>query len=270
MGYCKPFKAPKAWKELCTWVNFGGVHPSAEVWINGVKLGENQAPFVPFGFDITKLIQFDKENFIVARVHEQARQMGFSFNWCGNWSGLYRGVELTATGICFLDQFRIYPDVDSRKIKFKVAIGGFEAFGKPLNLLVSARAMGHNPSEVSAKIQVTGAEAEFEIPAPAPRLWSPDSPNLYQVDAALTYNGQIMDALSERSGLSSFPLRGISFSSMMSLIIYAELETLMSARKQYLPIRIGTAGERSLRPCALMVTTRCAVSHSFRRLNTLM
>ena len=198
--YYKSFKVPEDWKGLYTWINFGAVHPSAEVWINGGKLGENHAPFVPFGFDITKLIQFDKENFVVVRVHEQARQMGFSFNWLGNWSGLYRSVELTATGTYFLDQFRIYPDVDSQKIKFKVKIGGVDHLRKLLTLLVSAKAIGSDSPGVNAEIQITTAETKFETSVSNPRLWSPDDPNLYQVDAILAYNGQVMDALSDRAG----------------------------------------------------------------------
>ncbi len=30
---------PGAWKGSRVWLNFGGAHPGAEVWLNGVKLG---------------------------------------------------------------------------------------------------------------------------------------------------------------------------------------------------------------------------------------
>ena len=39
--YGKFFKAPSQWNDRRVWLNFGGAHPSAEVWLNGVRLGEN-------------------------------------------------------------------------------------------------------------------------------------------------------------------------------------------------------------------------------------
>ena len=60
--YAKMFNVPIEWEGQRIWLNFGGIHPSAEVWLNGVRLGENGAPFVPFGFEITELVSFGKEN----------------------------------------------------------------------------------------------------------------------------------------------------------------------------------------------------------------
>ena len=34
--------------------DFGGVHPSAEVWLNGVKPGENHYPLVPLGLNVNR------------------------------------------------------------------------------------------------------------------------------------------------------------------------------------------------------------------------
>ena len=85
------------------------MHPSAEVWLNGARLGENHAPFVPFGFDVTDAVCRDGENVLVVRVHEAARMLGFAYSFQGNWSGLYRGVDLTATGEQFLERVWLHP-----------------------------------------------------------------------------------------------------------------------------------------------------------------
>lgn len=74
--YGKHFEVPVEWKGMYIWLNFGGVHPSVEVWLNGVYLGENDVPFVPFGFDITEVIRFDGENYLVVRVHDVADEVG--------------------------------------------------------------------------------------------------------------------------------------------------------------------------------------------------
>ena len=95
--YTRSFAAPNEWQGERIQLSFGGVHPSAEVWLNGTRLGENDMPFVPFGFDVTDLLDYSAENVVIVRVHEKNREFGMAFNWQGNWSGLYRGVELTAT-----------------------------------------------------------------------------------------------------------------------------------------------------------------------------
>ena len=86
--YTRTFSGPEEWCDKRIWLNFGGVHPSAEVWLNGARLGENDLPFVPFGFEITDVIRFKEENRLVVRVHEKNREFGLAFNWQANWSGL--------------------------------------------------------------------------------------------------------------------------------------------------------------------------------------
>mgnify|MGYP006883580560 CR=1 FL=1 len=59
-----------------------------------------------------------------------AGAMGMAFNWQGNWSGLYRGVELTATGPSYLDQLWLHPNVDAQQMVVIASVGGpAEALG---------------------------------------------------------------------------------------------------------------------------------------------
>lgn len=51
--YGRTFRVSAEWIGQRVWLNFGGAHPSAEVWLNGTRLGANTLPFVPFGFNIT-------------------------------------------------------------------------------------------------------------------------------------------------------------------------------------------------------------------------
>ncbi len=89
--YAKRFEVSQSWSNKRIFLNFGGAHPSAAVWLNGTMLGENTLPFVPFGFEVTDLVRFGATNTVVVRVHEQNRVFGFGIQLQGNWSGLYRG-----------------------------------------------------------------------------------------------------------------------------------------------------------------------------------
>lgn len=211
--YAREFIPPTAWQGQRVWLNFGGAHPSAEVWLNGIHLGQNDLPFVPFGFDITNIVRFDGPNDLVVRVHGHHREFGLAYNWQGNWSGLYRGVELTTTGPCWLERCLIHPDVESGSIDLSVQVGG-EWQGEPLTLRISAGLAGKSSdstAERSLDVKVSESQAKVAVPITSPRLWSPDEPNLYRLDVALCEGDVVHDALSERTGFVHLSTRGKHF-----------------------------------------------------------
>ncbi|MBI4026440.1 MAG: hypothetical protein HY360_15755 [Verrucomicrobia bacterium] len=204
--YARSFNAPSEWKGKRLWLNFGGAHPSAEVWLNGIHLGENDLPFVPFGFEITAVVRWDGSNTIVVRVHERNREFGHVYNWEGNWSGLYRNVEITATGACFLESCAIHPDVDSESMRFRARLGGDAC--DALLLQASAAPIGTAPKAFGVEAPVREREFEFTLEVPAPRLWRPEIPELYRVDLTLRQGTEILDAWSERVGFVKLTAEG--------------------------------------------------------------
>ena len=60
--YRKTFTAPEAWKGKKVFIEFEGARQVAEVYLNGELLGVCKLGFVPFGFDLTKHLQFGKPN----------------------------------------------------------------------------------------------------------------------------------------------------------------------------------------------------------------
>lgn len=209
--YGKTSHLPSEWQGRRVGLHFGGAHPSAEVWLNGVRVGENSEPFVPFGFEVTEVLRPGRENALVVRVHEEHRIMGLAYNWQGNWSGLYRDVELVATGPSFLERLWVYPEVEEERLRFKVRIGGVEPSMESLVLQVSVHPAGCDTPLLSVEERAEAGDVEFEVAVPSPLLWSPDTPNLYRVDAQLLQNGQVLDALSERTGFVKLSTEGKHF-----------------------------------------------------------
>lgn len=204
--YGREFEVPAAWRAERIWLNFGGAHPSAEVWVNGTRLGDNDLPFVPFAFEITDALRWSESNILVVRVHERNRIFGHIFNWEGNWSGLYRDVELTATGACFLESCAIYPDADSGIMRFRAPFEGEADAG--LSLQASAAPIGTEAPPCALETPVRDQEAEFTLEIPSPRLWCPETPELYRVDLTLRRGREILDAWSERVGFVTLTADG--------------------------------------------------------------
>lgn len=209
--YGKRFLPPKEWRGRRIWLNFGGAHPSAEVWLNSRRLGSHCAPFVPFGFDISDLADFDRDNFLAVRVHEENRWLGLAYNWQGKWSGLYRSVELTATGNAWVERLWVHGDVDRRALLFRVKTAAEKGAPSPVTLKVSASPPGGGEvAERVIKLE-PGSERRFALPIESPLLWGPDDPNLYQVDALLLNGTEVLDAASERVGLVQLGIKGKHF-----------------------------------------------------------
>ncbi|UCH34240.1 MAG: hypothetical protein JSV65_17170 [Armatimonadota bacterium] len=207
--YGSTFDVPEQWKGSRIWLNFGGVHPAAEVWLNGTRLGAHSGPFVPFAFAVTKHVRSGARNFLAVRVHEQNRWMGFAYDWAGHWSGLYRSVELTATGRSWIERLWIHPDVDGERLRCRVEIGG--AGRRALFLFVAAGPLDGAPvAETTRRLTGPGPH-RFSLPMPEPRLWSPDAPHLYRVDAAISDGREVEDACSERVGFVKLAAEGKHF-----------------------------------------------------------
>ncbi len=208
--YSNVFRVPDAWSGARLTLNFGGVHPSAEVWLNGERIGENHEPFVPFGFDVTEAIRKGAENAVVVRVHEQDRILGMAYSWQGDWSGLYRDVELLATGASSIEFMAAYPDIDAESVRVRARIGGSApATGTVLRVAV-AEVDGAEPVGM-AEAEVGSSVVELDVPVSCPKLWSPNAPSLYRVEAVLADENGTLDAQTERCGFVSLSTSGKEF-----------------------------------------------------------
>lgn len=212
--YKKDFVIPDGYKGKRLWLNFGGVHPSAIIWLNGKKIGEHNAPFVPFGFEITDKVKFSEKNILIVQVNEEARLFGLAYSCQGYWSGLYRDVEITATGDAYIDEFKIIPDVDDKRMDFIVKVPDHIRFDNTLMLKVDVKEYDNDenhPVVRSSSIKVGSEHTEFHLDFESPLLWSPEFPNLYQVDAVLKNGDEVIDAFSDRTGFVKLSTKGKHF-----------------------------------------------------------
>ena len=204
--YCKHFTVPAQFKGKRLWLNFGGSNPTTEVWLNGKRLGEHHLPLLAFGFEITDLVSFEKENLLTVRISEQDRLLGLTYYYNGKWSGLYRDVEITATGDAYLDALSVYPNAETGEVAVKAAVGG-DADGAVLSVTVTAP----NGKTLTGEARVANGAATLDLLVKDPTLWSPDTPVLYRVDAVLCKNGTPLDARSDRFGFVCLSAEGKHF-----------------------------------------------------------
>ena len=204
--YARSFVCPESYQGKRIWLYFGGSNPTTEVWLNGEHLGTHHLPLLSFGFDITDLVRIGQENFLTVRISEEDRLLGLTYYYCGKWSGLYRDVELVATGASYVDSLAVYTDPEAGSARVKASVGG-EADGASLSVTVTA------PNGVcfTGVAAVEDRTAELTLTVGDPALWSPDTPNLYRIEAVLTQNGTVSDARIDRFGFTRLTAEGKQF-----------------------------------------------------------
>ncbi|MDD4679487.1 MAG: glycoside hydrolase family 2 TIM barrel-domain containing protein [Clostridia bacterium] len=204
--YGRAFTVPEHWVGKRIWLNFGGISPSAQIWLNGVHIGDHHFPYVPFALDITDYINAN-ENFVTVRVHEQDRMLELEYYGEGMWSGLYRDVELTATDDAYIEQLQVISDVDAGMVKVYIKTSDVKGeFSVKLTIIPI-----QGGTVQQAKLHITNGEAQLELPIDNPQLWCPETPNLYRIDIQLLSGEDICDAVSDRFGLVKLSVEGKHF-----------------------------------------------------------
>jgi beta-galactosidase/beta-glucuronidase len=187
--YRRTFTVPAGWAGQRVVIQFGAVHHEATVWVNDVEVARHRGGYTPFEADITDALR-DGDQTVVVRVsapldkreiaHGKQRSIprddfdGVCFTPS---SGIWQSVWLEARPATYLAGLKLRPadGLDAIEVEARVS-GAAEA-----TLVLSLRG-----TDVSVEVPVVNGLAETVIPVAGPRLWSPEDPHLYHVDATLT------------------------------------------------------------------------------------
>ena len=183
LWYRRTFTVPRL-KNQRLLLHFGAVDWRAEVFVNGVKVGEHEGGYDPFTFDITAALNKNRtEQELVVSVwdatdtllHPRGKQ---SLNPNGIWytavSGIWQTVWLEPVRNAYISGLSLTPDLDGKQLRLSVAASEGGAF------TATAKLNGKKVGGVSGR---TGES--ISLPLQKIETWSPDSPVLYDLQIAL-------------------------------------------------------------------------------------
>ncbi len=197
--YRRRFRVPAEFPgEHRVWLRFGAVDWRADVWVNGRKVGDHEGGYTPFELDISDAVARDAENTVVVRAHDPTDPglpTGKQVFWYTPSSGVWQTVWLEARPRAYLSGFRIIPAIDPARVTFVGEAVGLSP-GQNAEIHVEARPSQDGP-RIRGVQSVTARDgsARFEIAldVPDPRLWTPETPNLYA--ATLELRGEDKQAI---------------------------------------------------------------------------
>lgn len=193
--------------ELC----FDGAMAEPVVYVNGKRVVSWAYGYAPFKVDITQYIKKGDN-----RVDVSLHNVDESSRWYPG-AGLYRPVTLTVTDKVHLDPWKTF--VKTQRIikvgttkavmSFNVALAGASKdFKGSLELSLIDNTTGEKKDMHDLRIDGKSFKGGFRVDNP--KLWSPETPNLYTLKIALVDNdGKDLDNLSMRFGIRTIKVDSI-------------------------------------------------------------
>jgi len=207
LWYRRTFELPSAWEGKRILLHFGAVDWEATVWVNGRKAGEHRGGYDPFAIDITEAVKpiqaqeivvavFDPTNTGTQPRGKQVLKPGGI--WYTATTGIWQTAWLEAVPPTYLQSLRIVPDVDAGAVGVTAVV---QNAGPEARVVLEASAEKEKVAEGSGK-----PGEMLVLPLKNPRLWSPDSPFLYDLKVTLTKSGQPADEVSSYFGMRKISL----------------------------------------------------------------
>ncbi len=220
--YQTKFDLPWGWQEKSVFLRFDSVNYLAEVWLNGVHLGEHEGGHLPFVFEIGSKVK-PENNLLVVRVdgslafdrvppgdippvpgQDNSTQnfppTNFDFY---PFCGIQRPVLLYAMPQNGLVDLTVIPDIDGDTGIVNVTI----TLNGDVDTIDATISVQDDDSLIITE-SLPAPEKKIMLAIPHAKLWSPESPNLYRLVIELACDNLNYDSYSLDIGIRTMKVEG--------------------------------------------------------------
>ncbi len=209
LWYRRSFHIPSDWQNKRILLNFGAVDWETTVWVNGIMVGEHRGGYDAFSLDITAALNEGGEQTLVVAVWdptdtgEQPRGKQVSSPggiWYTAVTGIWQTVWLEPVPMDegWIHALKIIPDIDESSVSVVVDIG---AVSKEHAVEIKVKEEGN---AIAGDKNKPGTL--IKVPVPDQKLWSPDSPTLYDLEVVLLHNDKPVDRVDSYFGMRKIAL----------------------------------------------------------------
>ena len=224
--YKKIIAIEPSWQGKQIAVKFEAAMNVAEAWLNGEKLATHVGGYLPFTVNLTGKLKWDSPNELMVRLDNRDNPVtgpkplkDLDFNTYG---GIYRHVYLqinndlhitdavaagkTASGGIFVS----YPQVTQAQATIKINTHLFNAhtdskkFRVVQKLLDGDKVVVDQTGDLQTVAGNADAENTIALVVNKPRLWSPKTPNLYNLVTHVYEGDSLVDEQTTRIGIREF------------------------------------------------------------------
>ncbi|MEY4570028.1 MAG: Evolved beta-galactosidase subunit alpha [Verrucomicrobiota bacterium] len=207
--YRRQFVVPPAWSGQKILLHLEAVDWESEVFIDGVSCGIHRGGYDKMTYDITSKVTTAGPHEMIVRVYDPTDSAGYPrgkqtldkalndviYTSC---TGIWQTVWLEPVPQTSVEDLKLVPDIDNSRLNVTVTLAGATA-----GMTVTAVAKDGD----TVVGTVTGApNAVLQLSVPTPKLWSPSSPFLYNLEVTVSNGATQLDSVGSYFGMRKISL----------------------------------------------------------------
>ncbi|KAL2128357.1 hypothetical protein VTI74DRAFT_9285 [Chaetomium olivicolor] len=186
MWFGTKFTVPPRWaKDRRVLLNFEAVDYEATVYVNGAKVGFNRGGYSRFSLDVTDHLRQGNNElhvFVFDPTDDQSIPQGkqtkrLSHIFYTPCTGIWQTVWLESVPQNYIKSLDISADMNGQ---VAVTVHSHNKQSTPVEVRIEGKQEGQLGGEITAKHQHV-SDRTFTFNVHSPKLWSPDSPHLYDI-----------------------------------------------------------------------------------------
>ncbi len=207
LWYRRTFTVPSKWKGNDILLNFGAVDWKCDVWVNDIKVGSHTGGYTPFSLNITDALNTKGDNTLTVRVYDPTNR-GYQPRgkqverpggiWYTPVTGIWQTVWLEPVNKTHIKSVKAVPDIDKNIVTISVEPSSENNGHTMASVIIS-----DNGSVIAEGKSINGEQIEIMMPDNV-KLWSPDSPNLYDMTINLYSDGKLVDSAKSYTAMRKF------------------------------------------------------------------
>jgi len=220
--YQKEVDIPDNWNGKRVVLSLERCHWESTVFINDKKAGSLNSLSTPHEYDITDLLRSGKNRISIRTDNRVIIPIGvnshsISDHTQSNWNGITGSIKLIAAPQVFIDEIKVFPDIENESAKVIVSIKNPARVDFKGKLEVQATSFNANRErKLKVKNVTTFTKSDeqqivIEYKIKNPELWSEFNPALYRMSASLVEKGKIVDRKAVDFGMREFKTSGTRF-----------------------------------------------------------
>jgi len=223
--YYRSFRVSPLWRGQRILLRIGSATFQAEVFVNGQRIGSHTGGYLPFTFDLTEVVHFDRENELVVRVDNDLSPstipqghvdpaVGGVAAWRPGivpdvhydffpFSGIHRPVQLVAVPESRIESIRLTTEeLSGSSARLRIEV---ETLGAAHQVRVSIPELGFE--QVLDLSQENRFDERVRVDGVTP--WAPLAAKLYDIDfSVLDTNGAVLDQYIQSFGFRTVEVSG--------------------------------------------------------------
>jgi beta-galactosidase/beta-glucuronidase len=209
--YARTFELSQDYCERDLLLNFGAVDYASTVWVNGNEVGHHQGGHVPFQFDIAPYVR-PGANRLTVRVEDRqdpqqprgkqshtGQPHGIDY-YCT--TGIWQTVWLEPVPAMRIEELRINTDAKRNILDVTVFL---HAPSSGWRVEVEVLEQGRRVTITEDRTAV--ATGRLQLTIPYAKLWSPETPNIYELQIRLFDGDKLLDEVGSYVGLRGIELQ---------------------------------------------------------------